>query len=107
MAKPRVKAPKKVKAGEVFEVKTLISHKMETGFRKDKKTGKPIPQQIINSFVAKFNGEQVFAVRPHAAISANPYFAFFMKAAKTGELEMVWTEDTGKTWMDKRTIAVE
>lgn len=107
MAKPRVKAPKKVKAGEVFEVKTLISHKMETGLRKDKKTGKPIPQQIINSFVAKFNGEQVFAVKSHAAISANPYFAFFMKAGKTGELEMVWTEDTGKTWTDKRTITVE
>ncbi|MGI9387264.1 MAG: thiosulfate oxidation carrier complex protein SoxZ [Methyloligellaceae bacterium] len=107
MAKPRVKAPKKVKAGEIFQVKTLISHKMETGLRKDKKTGELVPRQIIESFVAKFNGDQVFAVKSHAAISANPYFAFYMKAMKSGDLELTWKEDTGKTWSTKKSIAVE
>ncbi len=107
MAKPRVKAPDKVKAGEIFEVKTLISHKMETGLRKDSKTGETIPRNIIDSFVAKFNGAQVFAVQSHAAISANPYFAFYMKANKSGELELTWREETGKTWSAKKTITVE
>ena len=49
-AKARVKAPKTVAKGEVFQVKTLISHKMETGLRKDK-AGEKIPRMIINSFV--------------------------------------------------------
>jgi len=57
--KPRVKVPKSAKVGDVIEIKTLISHKMETGNRKDKKTGEKIPRLIINSFVAKFNGKQV------------------------------------------------
>ena len=53
--KPRVKAPKKAKKGKIVEIKTLISHKMETGQRKDKKTGEKIPRKIINKFVATFN----------------------------------------------------
>ncbi len=104
MAKPRVKVPKTAKAGEVVQIKTLISHKMDTGLQKHKKTGKLIPQKIINSFTATFDGKQVFTVKPHAAISANPYFAFYLKVPKSGDLEMTWTEDTGKSWKVKRTI---
>lgn len=106
MAKPRVKAPESAKAGEIVQIKTLISHKMETGLRKNKKTGKVIPRNIINSFVATFNGEQVFAVSPHGAISANPYFAFKFKVDKAGDLEMTWKDDAGKSWSAKKTIAV-
>ena len=104
MAKPRVKVPKTAKAGEVVQIKTLISHKMDTGLQKNKKTGKLIPQKIINSFTATFDGKPVFAVKPHAAISANPYFTFYLKVPKSGDLEMTWTEDTGKSWKVKRTI---
>ena len=53
MAKPRVKVPSKVAKGEVFEVKSLISHTMESGQRKDRKTGETIPRMIINRFVAR------------------------------------------------------
>ena len=106
-SKPRVKVPKSAKAGDVIQIKTLISHKMETGLRKDKKTGKPIPQNIINAFVATYNGEEVFRTKMHAAISANPYISFFMKVPGEGELALTWTDDTGKSWSAKRKIAVQ
>ncbi len=105
-SKPRVKVPKSAKVGDIVEIKTLISHKMETGNRKDKKTGKKIPRLIINSFVAKFNGKQVFKSTMHPAISANPYMGFFVKVPGAGEMEFTWTDDKGKTWSAKKKIAV-
>ena len=77
----RVKVPKGIKVGDVIEVKTIITHKMETGLRKDRKTGKVVPRDIIKSFVAKFNGEEVFRSTFHAAISAQPYVRFFLSRA--------------------------
>lgn len=106
MAKPRVKVPKTAKAGQVVQIKTLISHKMETGLRKDKKTGELIPQNIITSFVATFNGKTVFEAKPAAAISANPYISFYLKVPGTGDLEMTWKDTTGKSWSAKKTITV-
>ena len=47
--KPRVKLPKDAKKGEVVQIKTLISHVMETGLRKDQ-AGNTIPRKIINKF---------------------------------------------------------
>ena len=104
--KPRVKVPKSAKVGDVIEIKTLISHKMETGNRKNKKTGKMIPRLIINSFVATFNGKQVFKSDMHPSISANPYMAFFLKVPGAGEMEFTWTDDSGKTWSAKKKLAV-
>ena len=106
MAKPRVKAPSKVKKGQVFQVKCLISHKMESGQRKDRKTGEKIPRMIINKFVATYNGTEVFAADWHPAISANPYMAFFMKAEESGELELTWIDDNGKKVSTKKKITV-
>ena len=97
MAKPRVKVPKKVRKGEVFEVKALVSHKMESGQRKDRKTGDLIPRMIINKFTASFAGQEVFSCDWHGAISANPYIAFFMKAQDSGELVLSWTDDNNET----------
>lgn len=94
-AKPRVKVPKSASVGDVITIKTLVSHKMETGLRKDKKTGEIIPQDIINSFTAKFNGEEVFSVSMEPAISANPYIQFSMKVAEAGEFEFIWVDDAG------------
>ena len=56
--KPRVKVPKKAAAGEIVEIKALISHPMHTGRAKNKKTGKKIPRKIINKFVASFDGQE-------------------------------------------------
>ena len=95
--KPRVKVPKKAEKGEIIEIKTLISHKMESGQRVDRKTGEKIPRQIINKFTCAFNGKELFSADWHGAISANPYIAFFMKADQSGDLVLSWTDDNNKT----------
>jgi len=105
-AKARVKVPKKVKKGEVFEVKTLISHKMESGQRKDKKTGKKIPRLIINKFACSYNGKDVFTSDWYPAISANPYTAFYVKADASGSLDMTWTDDSGAVFKKSAKIKV-
>lgn len=104
--KPRVKAPKTAKKGEIIEIKTLISHKMETGLRKDKKTGKKIPRQIINSFVAKFNGQTVFSMDIEASVAANPYIKFNMRADKSGEFDFTWLDDNGSSYNSKKKLVV-
>ena len=72
-----------------------MSHVMETGLRKDKKTGKPIPRKIINKFVCKYNGTEVMSADLQPAIAANPYLAFYAKATKSGTFDFEWTEDGG------------
>lgn len=103
--KPRVKVPKTAKKGEIIEIKSLISHKMETGQRKDKK-GKKIPRMIINKMTCKYNGETVFSADWHPAISANPYMAFHTVATESGTLEFVWVEDGGKEYKKSAKITV-
>jgi sulfur-oxidizing protein SoxZ len=105
-AKPRVKVPKTATKGEVIEIKTLISHKMETGLRKDKKTGEKIPRKIINKFSCKLNGKDVFSADWHTAVSANPYMAFNMVATESGTLEFTWVDDDGSVYSKKSKIKV-
>ena len=76
MAKPRIKVPKKAKVGDIVEIKSMISHKMETGLRKNKKTGKVIPRKIINNLAVTFGGKEVFSTTLYPSVSANPYVAF-------------------------------
>lgn len=96
-SKPRLRVPETAKAGEIIEIKTLISHEMETGQRKDS-AGQPIPRKIINKFSAKFNGRDVFSADWYPALSANPYQSFFFKATESGTFEFVWTDDDGSTY---------
>ena len=103
--KIRARVPKKVKKGQIIEIKTLISHKMETGLRKDRK-GKPIPRDIVNKFVATYNGTQVFASDWHPAISANPFLSFHLRPMESGTLEMSWTDDKGKVYKKSAKIEV-
>ena len=105
--KARVKVPKSVKKGEVFQVKTLISHKMESGQRKNKKTGKKIPRMIINSFVCSHNGKDVFTCDWHPAISANPYMAFYLKATESGTLDFTWIDDKSQVYKKSAKLNVK
>ena len=104
--KPRVKVPKKAEAGEVITIKTLINHKMESGFRKDKKTGELIPQKIINKFSAEFNGKPVFSADVRPAVSANPYFQFKVKVPESGTFKFTWVDDDGSTYSTEKKIQV-
>lgn len=104
--KPRIKVPKKAKKGEVIEIKTLITHKMESGQRRDK-DGNKIPRQIINRFECKYNGEVVFSSDWHGAISANPYMSFHTVATESGTLEFTWVDDNGSVYSKTAKITVE
>jgi len=105
MSKPRIRIPEQAKVGEVIEIKTLISHVMETGQRKEA-DGKPIPRFIINVFSAKFQGKEFFRADIQPGISANPYIAFYMKVPGPGEFEFTWAEDGGKTITEKQQLKV-
>lgn len=107
MAKPRVKVPKAVKKGEPFEVKALVSHKMESGQRKDEATGEKIPRQIINTFVCKLDGAEILRVKLHPAVAANPYLSFFATADKSGEMEFIWIDDDGAEVSAREKIEVK
>ena len=103
--KPRIKVPKEAKAGEVIALKTLISHEMESGQRKDKE-GKVIPRKIINKFACEFNGAPVFSCDIDPAISANPYFEFTAKVSESGTFKFTWTDDDGSVYTDEHEITV-
>ena len=103
--KPRIKLPKSAKVGQMVQVKTLISHKMETGNRKGK-DGKPIPRLILNNFVCKAGGAEIFSANMHPAVAANPYIAFYIKAEKSGSYEFSWTDDKGKVTTATADMAV-
>ena len=94
-ARPRVKIPASVAAGDVVTIKTLVSHRMESGQRKDD-DGNPIPRDIINRFEAKFNDRLVFAVDIDPAVSANPYIEFATKVEEAGTFTLTWTDDAGE-----------
>ena len=104
--KPRVKVPKSAAAGEVITIKTLISHNMESGQRKDK-DGKVIPRQIINKFTCEFNGTQVFGCDIAPAISANPYFEFTAKVPQSGTFKFTWVDDNGEIYTNEQAIEVK
>ena len=105
-AKPRVKVPKTAAKGEIIEIKSLISHKMESGQRKDKKTGELIPRKIINKYVVTFNGKKFFSADWEPAIAANPYMAFHMRASESGTMEFTWVDDDGKKYTAKKDLKV-
>jgi len=99
--KPRAKVPRSASAGEVVTIKTLISHPMESGQRKDSE-GNTIPRRIINKFAVSFNGEEVFTADIEPAVSANPYFQFDMKVPEAGTVAMRWHDDNGEVFeLDK------
>jgi len=106
-AKPRVKVPKTAEKDEVITIKTLISHKMESGQRKDKKTGDIIPRKIINKFTAAFNGQTVFEVDIEPAVSSNPYFQFNVRVPESGEFKFTWVDDDGSVYETSKKIKVE
>ncbi len=103
--KPRIKLPDSIKVGDVIEVKTLVSHVMETGQRKDK-DGKTIPRNIINSFSAVHAGKTVFEAKLQPGTSSNPFITFFMKVTGPGDLVLTWVDDAGVTITGSAPIAI-
>ena len=103
--KPRVRVPRSVGANEPFTIKTLISHPMESGQRRDG-DGNVIPRSIINRFVAEFEGETIIDVKMDPAISTNPYFEFQAQLPASGTVVFTWYDDDGSVYTDEQAVEV-
>ncbi len=104
-AKPRVKVPKKAAVGDIIKIKSLVSHPMESGHRRDSE-GNVAPRKIINRFECTFNGELVFACDIEPAVAANPYFEFRAKVMESGTFSFTWTDDDGTVIETEKSIEV-
>ncbi len=102
---PRVQAPGVVAKHEVFQVRTLISHPMETGLRRDS-AGTPIPRNLINKFTCKYNDVVVFSADLHESVSANPFLSFYVRAEDSGQLVYIWEEDGGAVFTLENPLTV-
>lgn len=103
--KPRIRVPRDAAAGETITIKTLISHPMESGQRKDS-DGNTIPRSIINRFTCDFSGENVIDVTLEPAISTNPFLEFQAVVPEAGTFTFTWYDDDGDVYTDTKDIAI-
>jgi sulfur-oxidizing protein SoxZ len=106
MARVLISVPAKAKRGEVIELKTLISHPMESGYRVGT-NGALIPRDIITLFTCSYNGEEIFRAELSPAIAANPFLAFFTVARDSGTLSFQWSGDNGFAATETAAITVQ
>lgn len=105
MARALINMPSTAKRGDVIEIRALIGHAMETGYRVGA-DGQVVKRDILRRFVCRYNGEQVFAAELHPAISANPYIAFHTVATDSGTLTFTWEGDKGFAQTETMPITV-
>lgn len=105
-ARAIIHLPPSARRGELIEIKTLVRHAMETGFRRTQ-LGEVIPRDIIRSFVCRYEGEEVFRAELHPAIAANPALTFTTVATRSGTLEFKWAGDNGYSLTQTARIKVE
>lgn len=106
MARALINVPPRAKRGEIITIKTLISHRMETGFRYTS-AGAHVPRDIITTFAARYDGAEIFRATLSPAIAANPYIVFTTIATASGTIELSWTGDNGFEATERVEIVVE
>jgi sulfur-oxidizing protein SoxZ len=105
MAMALINVPPQAKRGDIIDIKTLISHEMETGYRRNQ-LGIALPRDIIQLFVCTYNGVEVFRAQLYPAIAANPFISFSTVATESGTLEFRWTGDNGYSQVQSAKITV-
>jgi sulfur-oxidizing protein SoxZ len=106
MASALINVPAKAKRGQIIEIRTLMSHIMETGFRHTA-GGELVPRDIITSFVYRYNGDEIFRADLFPAIAANPFISFFTVATESGKFDFEWIGDNGFSESASAPITVE
>ena len=106
MLNTRIALPENTKAGELVEIKTLISHPMNTGFEYDNR-GELIPRNILTEFQCYYLGKKVFHARFNPSVAANPYLSFYIKASASGAVEFVWIDQHGDITKNTKQLNVE
>ena len=104
LAVPRIRAPRTAKAGEIVEIRTLIEHPMETGLRSE--AGKLVERDMLTRMIVRGNGETLLDAEFRNGTSANPYHVFFLRIDATTELEIVWSDDKGRSVKGQARIVV-
>jgi sulfur-oxidizing protein SoxZ len=105
MRNTRIKVPETAAAGEVVEIRAMIMHPMDNGFTVDTQ-GTTIPVNIVTDFVCSYDGAEVFRVKLEPGLSANPYFAFRLRATKTGPVDFRWDDQDGEVTTASATLTV-
>ncbi len=116
MARTLITVPQTARVGEIIEIKALVQHPMETGYRRSS-DGDMLPRDLIRTFTCRFvggasaespsdSGELVFAATFHAAVAANPYLSFNFRAASSGTLVFVWEGDKGFAQRETASLVV-
>lgn len=105
MASIRLAVPETAQRGETVEIKALIQHDMESGFRRGSR-GEVIPRDIIVRFECRYNGAIVFAADFHPAVAANPILTLHLRATNTGPIDFEWTDQHGTQWQDQAVLEV-
>jgi sulfur-oxidizing protein SoxZ len=105
MRTARIVCPKSAKRGDIIEIKTLINHPMETGYRRDD-MGQAIPRDIFKTLAVTYNGTEVFRCEMFPGTAANPFVAFTTVATESGTLEFTWTDEKGVAHVEKTQIVV-
>ncbi|MGZ5877251.1 MAG: thiosulfate oxidation carrier complex protein SoxZ [Bradyrhizobium sp.] len=106
MASALINVPARARRGEIIEIKTLMSHIMETGFRHTA-AGVVVPRDIITSFTCRYNGAEIFRADLFPAIAANPFITFFTVATESGKFDFEWIGDRGFSETALASITVE
>ncbi len=101
----RVQAPPTVRKGEVFEVRVLVQHPMETGFRRDM-NGRAIPMNVLNHVACRYGGREVFSAELGSGVAANPYISFYVTAGASGPIQVDWSDDRGEKGSFTATVSV-
>jgi sulfur-oxidizing protein SoxZ len=101
-----INVPARAKRGEIIEIKTLMSHIMETGYRRTA-NGEVIPRDIITGFACRYNGVEIFRADLFPAIAANPFITFFTVATESGKFDFEWIGDNGFSETASASISVE
>lgn len=104
-ARARILLPAVIRRGVAFDVRTLVGHAMETGYRRDA-DGRMLPRDIIRRMEAKLDGEHVFSADFHPAIAANPFVEFPLVVQAGGVLEVRWSGDNGFEHVETVTLVV-
>jgi sulfur-oxidizing protein SoxZ len=105
LARALITLPASVRRGEVFQVRVLLQHVMESGFRVGA-DGRVLPRDIVRRFECRYDGELVVQAELFPAIAANPFIEFSVRAEGSGTLEFSWEGDHGFRHREQRPISV-
>jgi sulfur-oxidizing protein SoxZ len=105
MSRALVNVPSLARRGQIIEIKVLMSHPMESGYRVGM-NGTVIPRNIIQLFTCSYNGVEVFRAVFSPAIAANPFLQFHTIATESGTLVFHWSGDDGFDATEHATIVV-